>query len=141
MDADLCLHSGNVFEAILGIETTLFGLQVASAPPVSSHDLLNLHVISLPGSGVILIKVFITVYDLILCRRHFLRGLIRAGMETRAFPMLFSIHRLLEAQSGPISIQDSSKCLISFLVGLSRCARSRGEAGKGKRGEAEPEVR
>lgn len=142
MDADLCLHSGNLFEVILGIEATLFGVHFASALPVKSHDLLNLHMISLPGSGVILIKVFITVYDLILSRRHFLRGLIRAGMETPAFPMLFSMHWCLEAQSGPVSIQDSSSCLINFLVGLSRCARSHGEAGEGKRGgKAEPEVR
>lgn len=110
----------------------------ASALPVKRHDLLNLHMISLPGSGVILIKAFITVYDLILCRRHFLRGLIRAGVETPVFPM----HWCLEAQSGPVSIQDSSSCLINFLVGLSRCASSPGEAGKGERGgKAEPEVR
>lgn len=108
LDADLCLHPGNLFEVIFGIEFTLFGLQVALMLPVKSHDLLNLHMISLPGSGVILIKVFITVYDLIPCRRHFLRGLIRAGKETPVFPMLFSIHCCLEAQSGPVSIQDSS---------------------------------
>lgn len=108
LDADLCLDSGNLFEVILGIETTLFGLHVASMLPVKSRDLLNLHMLSLPGSGVILIKVLITVYDLILCRRHFLRGLIRAGMETPVFPMLFSIHWCLEAQSAPVSIQDSS---------------------------------
>lgn len=102
---------------------------------------MNLHIISLPGSGVLLIKVFVSVYDLILCRRHFLRGLIRAGMETRVFPMLFSIHWCLEAQSGPVCIQDSSECLINFLVGLSKCASSRGEAGEGKKGKAEPGVR
>lgn len=108
LDAEPCLNPGNLFEIILGIETTLLGLQFASTLPVKSHDLLNLHMISLPGSGVMLIKVFITVYDLILSRRHFLRGLIKAGMETPVFPMLFSIHWCLEAQSGPVSIQDSS---------------------------------
>lgn len=94
MDADLCLHSGNLFEVIWGLRPPF---QVASTLPVKSHDLLNLHMISLPGSGVILIKMLITVYDLILCRRHFLRGLIRAGMETPVLPMLLSIHWCLEA--------------------------------------------
>lgn len=77
--------------------TGIFGLQVVLTLPVNkqpwfpgANNLLNLHIIFFPGSGVVLIKMLITTSDLILCRRHFLRLL---AMKKRMFPML--LHTLV----------------------------------------------
>lgn len=87
--------------------SSIFGLQVALTLPVnkqprfpSANNLLNLHIIFFfPGSGIVLIKMLITTYDLILRRRHFLRLLTRAVMKNACFRYYF-IHRCLEAESG-----------------------------------------
>lgn len=89
--------------------SSIFGLQVALTLPVnklprfpSANNLLNLHIIFFfffPGSGIVLIKMLITTYDLILRRRHFLRLLTRAVMKNACFRYCF-IHRCLEAESG-----------------------------------------
>lgn len=88
--------------------TSVFGLQVVLTLPVnkqprfpSANNLLNLHVIFFPGSGIVLIKILITTYDLILCRRHFLRLLTRAVMKNACFRCCF-IHWCLGAGSGPV---------------------------------------
>lgn len=88
--------------------TCVFSLQVALTLPVnkqpwfpSANNLLNLHIIFFPGSGIVLIKMLVTTYDLILCKRRFLRLLTRSVIKSACFRCCF-IHWCLEAGSGPV---------------------------------------